>query len=269
MDTLHIKRFLVKSCLLTGSFFCAVFPAHTQTAPVDKQVNQQVQTWFSINSTMHFSDRWGLIADFHVRRNNFLSDPSFYFVRAGANYWIRDKFTVAGGYAHLWLAPNNPGWKSYVNEHRLYQQALLTTQVDRTGLLIRFRNEQRWQQLMANDRPTGEWRFTNRVRYLISFSFPLSRSSNKWALVAADEVLLNFGNDVLYNTFDQNRIFIGLRNKMSKNWSYDIGYMNVYQQRIAGYLYDMNHTFRWFFYYSPDFRKSKAQPRQLIDSREE
>lgn len=249
-----------------GSFFYAD-PLLAQAQ--QKQVNQQVQTWFSINSTMHLTEHWGVIADVHVRRNNFLSDPSFYFVRVGANYWFQDKFTVSAGYGRMWIAPNNLDWKYYARENRLHQQALLSTKLDRTGIVLRIRNEQRWVQLVANDQPTGKNRFVNRVRYLMSFSFPLSKKSEKWALVAADEVLLNFGSQVVYNTFDQNRLFIGLRNKINKNWSYDIGYMNVYQQRIAGYVYDMNHTFRWFFYFNPDLRKNKAPHRQLIDSREE
>lgn len=261
----YFKRLTI-SCLAIGSFFYAE-DLSAQTP--QKEVNHQVQTWFSINSTWHLSDRWGMIGDFHVRRNNFLSDPSFYFVRVGANYWFQDKFTVSAGYGHMWIAPNDPGWKYYARENRLHQQALLSTKLDRTGIVLRIRNEQRWVQLVANDQPTGQRRFVNRVRYLMSFSFPLSKKSDKWALVAADEVLLNFGKEVVYNTFDQNRLFIGLRNKINKFWSYDIGYMNVYQQRPSGFVYDMNHTFRWFFYYNPDLRKNKATHRQLIDSREE
>ena len=36
------------------------------------------------------------------------------------------------------------------------------------------------------------------------------------------------------------------------------GYMPVYQQKASGYQYDLNHTIRWFFYFSPDSRKNKA-----------
>jgi hypothetical protein len=236
---------------------------------VQKEVNQQVQTWISINSTLHLSDRWGLIADFHVRRNNFLKDPSFYFARFGANYWVKEKFTLTAGYAHMWQAPSKEGWETFSNENRIYQQALLSTKVDRTGLVLRVRNEQRWKEVMVNDAASGDWSFSNRVRFLMSFSFPLSKTSDKWALVAADEILFNLGKDIIYNTFDQNRLFFGIRNKMSKAWSYDIGYMNVYQQKASGYQYDMNHTFRWFFYYNPDLRKNKHLPKQVIDSREE
>jgi len=69
-------------------------------------------------------------------------------------------------------------------------------------------------------------------------------------LVLSDELLIQFGKELVYNTFDQNRFFIGIRQNLSKQFSYDFGYMNVYQQRITGYQYDMNHTIRLFFYYA-------------------
>ena len=69
-------------------------------------------------------------------------------------------------------------------------------------------------------------------------------------LVLSDELLIQFGKELVYNTFDQNRFFIGIRQNLSKQFSYDFGYMNVYQQRITGYQYDMNYTIRLFFYYA-------------------
>lgn len=259
---------LLRNCLVMGSFFMSANAANAQAATA-KEVNQQFQTWFSLNSTWHLTDRWGVIGDFHVRRNNGVKDPSFYFARVAANYWLKERLTLAAGYAHMWNAPAVEGWSEFSDEHRIYQQALLSTKVDKTDLVLRLRNEQRWKEVMANDDPTGDWTFTNRVRMLFSFNFPLSRNNPNWSLVAADEILFNMGSSIVYNTFDQNRVFLGVRQKLSKTWSYDIGYMNVYQQKSAGYKYDMNHTFRWFFYYSPDFRKSKHPPKQVLDTREE
>ncbi len=266
-NTSPMKRKMRLVYILAATMFFIVKVAWGQQ--VEKVVTQQVQTWVSVNSTLHLSDHWGLIGDIHVRRNNIVNDPSFYFARAGANYWVNEKFTIAAGYAHMWQAPTKTGWETFANERRIYQQALLASKIDRTGMLIRIRTEQRWKEIMVNDEASGAWGFTNRVRYLMSFGFPLSRKSDKWALVAADEILLNFGKEVVFNTFDQNRVFIGLRHKINKVWSYDLGYMMVYQQKSTGFQYDLNHTARWFFYYNPDLRKNKHQPKQLIDSREE
>ena len=59
----------------------------------------------------------------------------------------------------------------------------------------------------------------------------------------------------MLNTFDQNRLFAGIKQRLAPAWSFDLGYMLVYQQKSTGYQYDLNHTLRWFFYVTPDLRK--------------
>jgi hypothetical protein len=71
--------------------------------------------------------------------------------------------------------------------------------------------------------------------------------------VVADEVAVQFGSHV--DTFDQNRLFLGLKQPLGSSWSFDLGYLLVYQQKSSGY--DLNHTVRWFFYFTPDLRKGK------------
>jgi hypothetical protein len=222
-----------------------------------KEVNHQTQFWTSINSTSRISNRWAIIGDIHIRRNNGIQDPSFYLVRVAPQFAILPNFTVAAGYAHMWIAPTRSDWQAFVNENRIYQQAIFNTKLGRTNLLQRIRNEQRWQQIIIDDKATGKWRFTNRVRYLISVTIPVSK--NDWVPkpVVAEEILFHFGKPIVYNTFDQNRLFIGIRQKLSNNLSFDLGYMNVYQQKFSGFQYDMNHTMRFFFYYTPDFRKGQ------------
>ncbi|HAT80442.1 MAG TPA: hypothetical protein DCS17_03280, partial [Flavobacterium sp.] len=60
-----------------------------------------------------------------------------------------------------------------------------------------------------------------------------------------------------YNTFDQNRFFVGIKQSINSNLSFDFGYMNVYQQKSNGYQYDMNHTLRLFFYMNSSLASAK------------
>jgi hypothetical protein len=253
-------RLLISGRLNGLLIFASTFFAPATFGQQARQVNQQFQTWTSVNSIMRFSNRWGMMADMHMRRNNGVADPSFFIVRVGADYWVHDKMIAAAGYGHMWLAPTHQNWSTTVHEHRLHQQIAFSSAAGTTGIVNRIRNEQRWMQQVKEDKRTGYWKFTNRVRYLVHFSFPIAASHGKYAIVLADEIFVHFGKDIVYNTFDQNRLFIGIKSKINKNWSYDIGYMNVYQQKASGYQYDLNHTFRWFFYYTPDFRsKHKEQ----------
>jgi hypothetical protein len=229
--------------------------AHGQSA---REVNEQYQFWGSLNTTTRLTDRLGAVADFHVRRNNFLADPSFDFLRLGANGWVTDKLTVTLGYAHMWVAPTCDGCETWTGENRIYQQLQYVTRLGKATVLQRVRNEQRWKETVENDVVTGETAFTDRVRYLVSFTVPVSGNPKVPSLVLADEIAVQFGPGVVYNTFDQNRVFLGVKQALGRSWSFDLGYMLVYQQKASGYQYDLNHTLRWFFYFTPDLRKKKS-----------
>jgi Protein of unknown function (DUF2490) len=248
-----MKKNLSILLLLTSTALTA--PAQTRT----KEINHQYQSWMSINSNIHFHNKWSLLADVHIRRNHFLADAGFYFIRSGLQYDVNKNFSVAAGYAHLWAAPTTPGWKTYINENRIYQQWQYSSSIKKIHLLQRIRNEQRWQQKIVNDTYTGKNRFTNRIRYLLSITIPVFKNEKLPALVLADELHLHFGKEVVYNTFDQNRYFIGIKQKISRQLSFDMGYMKLYQKKYSGYHYDSNDTFRLFFYYNASvYKKQKT-----------
>jgi hypothetical protein len=92
---------------------------------------------------------------------------------------------------------------------------------------------------------------------LISFNIPVFNKKTAPQLVLSDELLIHFGKEVVYNTFDQNRLFIGIRQSINPKLSYDFGYMNVYQEKYSGYQYDMNHTLRLFFYLNTNVKSNK------------
>lgn len=214
-----------------------------------KEINDQAQTWISLNTAIKFNDHWGTMNDFHIRRTDFADKENFYFARTGITYSPYPKLTLAAGYAHLWLAPSKPGWSNFADENRIFQQAIYTSKIGNISVLQRIRNEQRWQEKMIDDR-VDDIRFTNRIRYLLSFTIPVFSNKKLPSLVIADELLMHVGKEVVYNSMDQNRIFLGIRQSISPEWSYDFGYMNVIQQKYTGYQYDSNHTLRLFFYFS-------------------
>jgi hypothetical protein len=225
--------------------------------PQQKEVTHQTQSWVSINTITKFSDHWGIVADAHIRSNEFFKDNNFYFLRGGIDYIPNATFSFIGGYGRMWLAPRNHDWSTYSDENRIYQQFQMNTKFGNVSILQRLRNEQRWQEKIVNDQETGENRFTDRVRYLISVTIPVFKKKTAPSLVLSDELLIQFGKEIVYNTFDQNRFFIGIKQSINPKLSYDFGYMNVYQQRITGYQYDMNHTLRLFFYLNSSLQSKK------------
>ena len=133
----------MKTFLLLIVVLCQ-FNINGQVAMTEKEINQQAQFWTSINATSRLSNKWGAMTDFHYRRNHFMKDPNFYFLRGGAVYWINDNFTIAGGIAHLWLATTTINGFDFANENRIYQQIQWRQKINKLSYLFRIRNEQRW-----------------------------------------------------------------------------------------------------------------------------
>ena len=65
-----MKKLLILTILLTTWI--------SVKGQTEKEINDQVQFWTSINSTWRFTDHWGAMGDFHIRRDDFIKDPNFY-----------------------------------------------------------------------------------------------------------------------------------------------------------------------------------------------
>jgi hypothetical protein len=161
----------------------------------------------------------------------------------------------------MWLANQNGATELFSNENRLHQQITFNQKVGTVQLNQRFRIEERWIQKVVNFVPANEQRYTTRFRYQLSMNIPLSSDKKIPMLSLADELMIQTGKDIIYNNFDQNRLFAGIRQQVSKSLSFDFGYMHVWQQLLSGYKYSRNHSIRLFFYWQPDLRKTKkTQP---------
>ena len=252
-----IKKDYILYFLLVFLFFPCVIKAQEG---IERQTAEQFQFWTSLNSTIRLSQHFGLIGDVHIRRENFVKDPNFYFLRLGGVYWVNNQFSFVGGTAALWNATETNIGTKYALERRIYQQVLWRAVIGQLTFLQRIRTEQRWHQVLNSmDGSVDRVRFSNRFRFLMSASMQVF---NKPALprpTISNEILFHMGKEIVYNTFDQNRLFLGFNQQIGKNLRVDYGYMMVYQQQYTGREYNLNHTFRLFFYYSPDFRKESDE----------
>lgn len=237
----------MKSTLFKFIFLFYPFVLVAQTAR-EKEVNHQFQTWVSLNSVTKLCAHWGIVGDIHLRTNDFFQDNNFFFLRGGIAYIPNAKFSFTGGYAHMWLAPKITEWSTFADENRIYQQIQANTKSGKVSIVNRIRNEQRWQEIIIDDQSSGQNKFSDRVRYLISTTIPIFKNKSAPSLVVSDELLIQFGKEIVYNTFDQNRFFVGIKQTINPKLSFDFGYMNVYQQKSTGDQYDMNHTLRLYFY---------------------
>ena len=237
-------------------FFLLSFYAfnHSNAQLKTKQVTYRPQSWIGINGTMRLSDKWGIYYDANYRSNQFFKSTLYFASNVGVNYWYNENTILLFGYAHQWTAPSTVGWHTYANENRLYQQVLVSSTFKNMAITNRFRNEERWQQTIVHDTATNSYVFSDRLRYLVSAVIPLTKKTYLPSFIVSEEIYLQVGSAIVYNTFDQNRAFIGFRESITKDLVFDIGYMVIDQEKSTGYQYDKDQVFRLYFHYNPDFR---------------
>jgi Protein of unknown function (DUF2490) len=229
-----------------------------------KVVAQDEQSWFAVFNQARLSDKWGLWSDMHIRfKNDFVKDKSLFIApRLGLTYYVNEDLKLTAGYAFINSFPDGARTISQP-EHRPWQQIQWHTKYPKIRLGQIVRLEERYRRKVKNGNELlPDYDSNNRLRYNILFSTPLSKKGfgvGGLQFVLNDEIHINFGKNIVYNTFDQNRFFMGLAYQTGKVSNIQFGYMNVFTQLAAGNQYRNIHAVRVFYFQNFDFRKPKEE----------
>lgn len=253
----QIKKIFLLACLCLAMNNTAVAQ--------EKQVQNVQQTWLAYFNQSRLSEHWGLWLDMHLRtKDDFLQDEfSTGLIRAGVTYFANENLRFTAGYAFVNHFPTDAHKNISQPEHRPWQQVQWLTKYPKLRLTQALRLEQRFRRKILNDDElAGGYHFNHRLRYNFLMAIPLSKQGfqpKTLSLVMNDEVHINFGEEIVYNTFDHNRFFVGFNYQLSPQAGLQFGYMNFFQQTAAGNRYRSIHTARIFFQHSMDFRKKEAE----------
>lgn len=209
-------------------FFClSIFGLVTTSFSQEARNNTaNTNTWFMYFGNHKFNDRWGWHAEAQWRRHDVVSENQQLLFRTGVDYYTASNNRVTIGYAFVNTYPY--GEFAVVNtfpEHRTWQQFLTTQSLGVSKLAHRYRLEQRWIGNPATS-SMDNGRYENRFRYMAKFTTPLTQEwRTNLFLAIYDEVMLNFGKEVAYNIFDQNRIYAALGVSFSPTMKLEVGYL--------------------------------------------
>ena len=248
-----ISKKLILLCI-----FC--FLLNSNLFSQTKQTESVQQTWLGYFNQTRFSNKWGTWTDVHLRtKENFVSDISQSILRLGLTYYLNDDTKLTAGYAYVNHYPADNHKNVTMPEHRPWQQLQWYSKYSKFKLMQWFRLEERFRRKVLNDDQLAEgYSFNFRARYNFFFMVPLSKKRfqpKSLSFVVNDEVHINFGKQVVYNYFDQNRFFFGFAYHVNKHDNLQVGYMNVFQQLASGNKYRSNHVARVFYFHNLDLRK--------------
>lgn len=225
-----------------------------------KTIHHREQAWIGYFNQTRLTDKFGFWLDVHYRQTDHFIDRPFQFLfRPAATWFIKDNLRFNLGYAYVNHFPAK-GLNTSRPEHRIWQQIWWSQKYSGLNTLQWLRLEERYNRKIANDVLQDGYTFTYRLRYNLAFFIPLKGKAlvAKTPFIAVvNEVFLNFGKRVTYNTFDQNRFFVGFGYQFTSQLNAQLGYMNVFQQNASGNDYFSTDAIRLSVFHNLDLRNKE------------
>jgi len=225
-----------------------------------KDIEYQEQTWFGYFNQTRITNKSGFWLDAHLRfTDHFTGRLGQSIIRPGYIYYLSDQTRLSAGYAYVTnysVTDDLPD----VPEHRTWQQIQWYDKRQYFNMMQYVRLEERFRKTLAGTELSDDYKFNYRIRYNISFTIPLKGKSVEPKtpfIFVNDEVMINFGEEIVYNYFDQNRFFAGIGYQFTKHLNAQIGYLNVFQQRTSGNEFIHTDAIRLFVFHSLDFRNKE------------
>lgn len=233
----------------------------------DKQIETQALSWWCYFGTYRVSDKWSIWTELQLRRADFANEWQQVLPRVGINYHFKNNIIFTAGYAYLWTYPYGEQpipLDEQRYEHRPWQQVTLLQDAGKVSIQHRYRLEQRFLENWSEPNEiTGlrqiedGFELQNRMRYRFLATLPITKDlDGKQKLFATvyNEIFINFGSNIGFNLFDQNRIGTTLGYQFSKDFNLQLGYMNQAIQKANGRQVENNHALTAFLTFNVDLR---------------
>lgn len=232
-DIIHLLAiaFVAVGFMLTNS---------TVATAQEKNIDHETFYWLRYSPSFGLGDNWSLKGEIELRRWAFpdrqhqLLVPRVTFLKKLSNGWD----VGVGGVYFLQSLPQDGEVDIDLTrpEIRPHQELTMRDKVGNVGITHRYRLEQRFRRKTEGTELADGYDFNLRFRYRLQFRIPLNEKNGAGALdfKVGDEVMLNAGKNIVRNTFDQNRLYVGIRNKFSSKTNLEVDLINWFQQRSNG-----------------------------------
>jgi hypothetical protein len=206
-------------------FFASFFFLSTQARAQTRTHAYNTNAWLMYFGNHKFSSWMGLHAEVQWRRSDVFSENQQLLLRTGLDFYVKPNLRVTVGYGFIETYPYGEfAVQNAFPEHRIWQQLLVPQDLGKVKLSHRYRIEQR----MIGNSSTGQFengRYENRMRYMAKATINITKGKHPIFAALYDEVFINFGKDVGYNIFDQNRLYGAIGYSISPTLKMELGYL--------------------------------------------
>lgn len=172
------------------------------------------------------------------RAKDYMQQTHQALLRTGLSYTLTPGIRITAGIAAVGYFASD---KLSETEYRFYQDIQEQKRIQGINLEQRLRIEQRFFRTGA-DKQASVRNFNWRFRYKLGGAIPLAALGLKnlsWYI--GDEIFINAGNEIMYNTFDQNRFLTGCVFQGSEHLSCSLLYNHNFSADNKPQTFRQNH----------------------------
>jgi hypothetical protein len=232
MRTHHTRSLWILSILLI-----------TTAGPAFAQI--QFAGWVGTFQNYKLTKKTGLYFDGQLRSTGQLQQVHSLLLRPGLNIYFNPAFTGTVGYAYIHQQRSAGGVMDYIPEHRIWEQLMYTHSlahstrshshhgVPAATLTHRLRLEQRYLPRFhaeGNSLAHNGHAHAGRLRYFARSVIPLTPFTRGFFAAIQNEIFVNISGSSAVNGkfFDQNRAYLAVGYRYSRQFDLEMGYMNQY-----------------------------------------
>lgn len=221
-----------------------------------KNVDHQSLLWTRYQLKLKFDDHWSASQELEERAYWFPWRQHQMVSRSMAQYQLGNGWNLGAGLTYFRQALPQDAYKDIT-----YTQPELRPQLEvgyKQQLSQKFNIQHRYWSEMRNFKSENQdLKYSNiRMRYKLEIQY---QHNSKVTFKAYDEIFINFGDNIVYNKFDQNRIGASVQYMPWKSFGFELGYINWYQQRPSGIDFYNRNIVRFTIHQSIDLRTPKKQ----------
>jgi hypothetical protein len=232
--------------ILLAATSCFVQTTKAIGQATGKPVTHQQLMWYGIFSSLYINELWYVQAELQER--HFIHPEAQHqgLLRIHLHRSLgKSGWETSAGLAFFLHNPNDPEALSPLTTPEIRPHVEFACKRRSPGITLdhRYRMELRYYHNTNDQQSILEdgYHFENfRFRYRLQATIPIwkSASTTLLNLKLSDEIHLNAGEKIVKNTFDQNRIYLGLNLQATEHLAIETGYMHYLQQRSNGAYFE-------------------------------
>ena len=247
----------------TIRIFCLLLVCSVSKAQTEKNVDHQSLLWTRYYNQLTINNKWSINTEFDNRIFINPTEENLYEMRAQGRYKINNQLEVGGGFAYFSVATQVPDvtFDFKLPEYRGQQDIVYKQDFGNFTLNQRFQVEERFIHNANKVELLPGTIFYWRFRYRLQGEYSCWKKESQYLkAIVYDELMINGGENVVKNTFDQNRIYTALQYGVNKNIALELVYLNSFQQRTSGIDYFDRDIIRFTFFHKIKLKEKHKAP---------